>query len=582
MLDPSLMCREKYHENELLTAFCKSCEVCICEKCKQTRHNHHITVNIHQAAKQHEVDMEEIVDEMKREIADYKVRVEKIEKSFRRSRERYATARGKVMACVQELTRLLDEHKETMINSLDDIDGREQKEHAVQLEHVHISMNQLQEHVERCESILRRKKSVEILQKHSDVIGRCRSLLNAEKLNIYKPSHVRYQINEKHLENVRSVVPAMGRVVVRTTDPFQSVAEGTGLQKGDIGSEATIKIKTKDTAGNQCYDENDEICIKVQSPSGKELSHKIEPATNSEEYNVTYTPDCVGRHEVMIAVNSEPLTGSPWRVQVTAHCYKSLFSFGSYGKGGGKFMWPISIAIDDKSKNVAVADFNRVQILSLEGAYLRDIVTTKPIKPSSVAFTKSSELIVIASDKILCFNESFKFVKYVKNKQLKHPGRLTIAHDGRMVVCDLLGETVKVLSSDGSQLLLTIADRHRRHIWYAVCHQNIFFISYLTAGNVEVFSEDGVFLYSIGTSESGNQGNAQLSFPACLAVDRFNNLVVCDQHKARLQVFTLDGKFVNTIEGQHTGLTGPRSVAVSSTGHLFVTDFNNHSVHVLQ
>ena len=52
-------------------------------------------------------------------------------------------------------------------------------------------------------------------------------------------------------------------------------------------------------------------------------------------------------------------------------------------------------------------------------------------------FTKSSDLLVIASDKIFCFNaESYKFVKYVANKHLKTPHCLTIAPNGCMAVCD--------------------------------------------------------------------------------------------------------------------------------------------------
>ena len=47
--------------------------------------------------------------------------------------------------------------------------------------------------------------------------------------------------------------------------------------------------------------------------------------------------------------------------------------------------------------------------------------------------------------------------------------------------------------------------------------------------------------------------------------------MACDRDKARLQLFTLDGKFVNSIEGQHIGLSAPYSVAVSSSGQLFVT-----------
>ena len=93
------------------------------------------------------------------------------------------------------------------------------------------------------------------------------------------------------------------------------------------------------------------------------------------------------------------------------------------------------------------------------------------------------------------------------------------------------------------------------------------FISSPKARSVKVFRENGVFLYSIGNSPG-------------LAVDRFNNLVVCDLHKARLQIFTREGKFVNIIEGQHTELSEPYSVAASGTGQLFVTDIKKISEQV--
>ena len=110
-LDTTLMCREKFHEKELLTSFCKQCKVCICDKCRQTRHSYHTTVDILQAAEEPKADIEEIVEEMKREIAYHTECVERTKESLRRSRERIATARNKVVKCVQELIRLLHEHE---------------------------------------------------------------------------------------------------------------------------------------------------------------------------------------------------------------------------------------------------------------------------------------------------------------------------------------------------------------------------------------------------------------------------------------------------------------------------------------
>ena len=573
--DTSSVCREKFHENELLSSFCTQCKVCICNKCKQTRHNQHNTVAIHQGAEQHKVDIEDIVEEMKREIAVYKEQMKRIDESLRRGRQRIAAARNEAMTSVEELMRLLQEHEKAVLTSLDVIEGKAQREHATQREHFQISMNQLQTHVDWCKDILQRKKSVEILQAHA-LIGQCRGVLNAEKKNIYKPSHVRYEMNKELVEDARSAVSLMGQVVVSNTDPLQSLAEGTGLKVGEVGREAKITLTTNDFDGNQCYDENDRIAVTVKTPSSKGLSYMIEPNKNGE-YSVSYTPDCVGQHEVLIAVNDEPLNGSPWSVYVTNR-YKYSFSIGLHARGQGQFFRPISIAIDDKSGNVAVADENRVQIYSLEGTYLRDVAKNGLITPTSVAFTKSSELIVVSSSNLIfCFDQSYRFVKTIAltNKELNSPRRLTIAGDGRLVVCDWGDHTVKVLSSDGSQLLLTIRESANALPRNAVCHQKMIFVSYYLAGIVKVFSEkDGVFLYSIGVSK--------LSYPLGLEVDRFDNLVVCDRDNARLQIFTLDGKFLNTVKGRHDGLSEPYSIAVSSASQLFVTDYSKHCVHVFQ
>ena len=510
-----------------------------------------------------------------RGIADYEELVERKRESFRKGKERIVTARNKVMTSVEELVRLLQEHEKTVLTSLDIIEDKFQREHAAQLEHFQISMNQLEKHVEWCEGILQRSKSVEILQAHQVLIGRCKGLLKAEKLSIFKASHIRYEMNKDHVENVRNGILTLGQVVVSSTDPLQSVAEGSGLYQGDVGSLATIKIRTKDSDGNQCYDKEDKIDMKVQSPSGENYLNEMIRCGNDGEYIATYTPDCVGQHQVLISVNGELLTGSPWRVLVTPHRYKSLFSFGSHGEG---HLGPSCIAIDDMSGNVAVAGFhNGVQLFSLEGKHLRDIDANDLTSSISVAFTKSGELLVIASYKIFSFNESEKLVKHVANKHLKQPQCLTIASDGRMVVCDCGDHTAKVLSSDGSRLLLTVIDPDGAIPWHAVSHHNFFFVSYPWAGNVKVFTKNGTFLKSIGGLESDNR---QLSRPVGLAIDRFDNLVVCDYDKARLQIFNPEGEFVSRIEGQNIELSNPRSVAVSSTGRLFVIDLARHCVHV--
>ena len=300
------------------------------------------------------------------------------------------------------------------------------------------------------------------------------------------------------------------------------------------------------------------IIVKIETPSGVELDHKI---THHEdgEYSVTYTPDCAGQHDVGIEVNGQPLPGNPWPVHVS-HSYRYLFSFGSQGKSRGQFDYPLNIAIDDRLGNIAVADYNNntVQLFSSEGKHLNTVSGKEIIQPSSVAFTRSGDLIVIASNKIFCFKERGKLVKSIDNKRLKKPDDLTIARDGRMVVCDVGDNAAKVLSPDGARLLNTISDPDHPRLWSAVCHQDIFVVCYYRANNVKVFSQDGVFLHSIGTHGSGD---GQLLGPLGLSIDSFSNLVVCDSGNSRLQICMLDGKLVSKIAWQLSGPVNPVSVA---------------------
>lgn len=304
--------------------------------------------------------------------------------------------------------------------------------------------------MEYCDTILQRK-SVDILHAHQSLIEGCSGLLNADKRKIFRPLHTvfytRYEINKELVENVRRAKP--GRVVVSKTDPLKSVAEGKGFQGGDVGSEVQFVITTNNSHGKQCYDADDPIIVKVETQTNEELKHKIK-YDKGGEHRVTYTPDFVGQHQVMNAVNSEPLIGSPWRFHVAPHRYIFLFSFGSPMKAQEEFDFPCGIAVNNKTGNVVVADHNnkRVQLFSSAGTFFKTMSAEDLIEPRSVVFTGSSDVLVIASRKMFSFNESGKLVKSISSRHLKKPIRLTIAHDGRVVVCDRGDNTVKVLSPD--------------------------------------------------------------------------------------------------------------------------------------
>ena len=574
------MCAEKFHEKELLEYFCQECQVCICHKCGLVNHNRHAMVDVQHAAEEHKIEMMDVMEKVKTKVADIKKGNERFEKC----KEEIEAAQSKVTATVEKLVLVLREHETAMRIKLSDIYETLQKEHAIQQQNSELFTAQLKSSVEYGEAIIERNIAPEISQAKQAVIGRCKELLSAEKLEIKKFPYVDYVINEDNLQNVRWSV--LGQVVCRCTAPRRSVAEGNGLHAAEVGRESKFTVETKDVEEKLFYCADDQVAVSIQSPTGGELEKTIEDSKDGK-YTVKYRAGSVGQLDVVITVNGEPLPCCPLRVQVTPHQYQTVFTFGSKGNGQGQFNEPESIAVSEETGNIAVADNNnkRIEIFSLKGKYISEFGQQGPGvervgAPWSVAFSRSGDVIVShrtagQPGKIAVIAENGQFIKHITNKHLKDPWTVSVGRDGHLIVCDSGDKTIKVLSHDGMELLQSFtAPDCGESPWFAVCHQEKFFVAYYGAHCVKVFNKEGVFLYNIGSEGSGD---GQFNRPAGLAIDMFGRLIVCDRNNNRLQVFTLDGKFVTKIE-----LGRPTFAAVSNKGHLLVTDLKKHCVHVFQ
>ena len=264
------MCREKHHDNKPLNYYCQNCKVCICDKCGQTRHANHTKVDINQAAEEQKLKLTELVQEMKVEINEHTTKMKKTTEMFTKTGEKIAFARNKVSATVEELIRVLKEHEIAMLRELDFIENEQQRDCSTQLDRYQTAATQLKTSVESCERILLGNNSVEILEANQDVMEKCKGLLNARKISIYKPLQVEYNTNDEDSQIVRHVA-FLGKVIVFTTDPLQSVAEGEGVKEAEAGREASLTITTKNAEGHQYYNDIDQHSDRQNSTSTSTL-----------------------------------------------------------------------------------------------------------------------------------------------------------------------------------------------------------------------------------------------------------------------------------------------------------------------
>ena len=576
-----VMCLQKNHGNEALEYYCQDCHVCICHKCSVVSHNRHTIVDMQQAAEEQKMQMTQVFARVKAQLVDVEGMIREQSELMKKSEEEICVAERMVTETVQEIIRIAREHETAIKTKLEEIKLTQQKDHAAKLENFRLFAAQLRSSVECGEGIVQRNIGPEILQVGHAVFGRFEELLSTEDIKICRPQNLTYCFNVETMDAVRRL--DLGKLISSYTDPSQSLAEGKGLKEVELGAETNFTVTTRDSEGNQFYYEQDQVTVKICSSTGENEKTKCEDCKDGN-YMVRYKLVTVALHDVTVEVNGKPLTGSPWRVQVSGHQYKALYSFGSSGIGRGEFDEPVSIAVSERTGNIAIADYARVQLFDSKWTYLRTIGDKGPHAeridlPKSVAFTASDDIIVSHSEllkprKVSMFSEHGQFIKHI-SQHLIRPHTVSVGANGQIIVCDRgdPDKSIKVLSPDGTELLQSFSAPADLG-WcdlpdFAVYHQDMFFVCYCMESYVKVFSKEGVFLYDIAR---------RFNLPEGLAIDKFNNLIVCATER-RLPVFSLKGTFVNSIK---EGIANPHSVAVTKDGKVLVGDSVKNCIHVFQ
>ena len=589
-MEPRLnMCKEDYHENETLEYYCQQCKVCICRKCGQTDHDHHEKVDIRHAAEERKVLMVNVLDECRAEVLVVESEINEQVKLRNKSKEKIATTQEKVTETVEMFIQDLRNHEATIKAELIEINHAQEKEYQAKLEEFQSFVTGLKRSIDCGEDVFQRGTSLEILQKENVVFGGLKELLNrSQTIQLYKPEHVNYVVNRENV-NASGHLLSLGQIVVSKTDSSRSVAEGKGLKEVKCGTEAHFIVTTRDSEGNKFYHEDDQVTVTISCPSGEEEVGVRN--CKDGDYAVKYKPRTVGQHNIEVKVNGFPLTDGPWIVNVMPHPYKVMRSVELHAQIQRAFISPWSIAENERTGAIAVAGYQNkcIQLFDKDFRYQRTLGNVAGSNsgsvtighPMFVAFLKNDGIIFgheesAHLEKMSVITNQGHFIEHF-SEHLIIPLGVFVKADGDVIVCDGGDQKVKVLSPDGLQLLQSIhAPNRTESPEFACYHRDMFFVSYHWAHSVKVFSKEGVFLRDIGSQGSAE---VQLSHPVGLAVDPFDNLIVCDTGNQNLKVFTLDGKFLALIE---EGIKKPWFVISSKRGDLLVTDLFRDCVHFLQ
>lgn len=584
------MCKERYHENEAVQYYCVECEGCICSRCGKTRHNRHQKVDIHQAAEDRKVQMRRVINKAKTQVIVAGAKAKEQARLMKESKQQMVDAQKNLKDSVEAFIQRLREYESAMKMKLTDIYEAQQREHTKRLEDFNLHISKLRASIEHDEDILQHGSGLEILQSDDSTFSLQEEALNNQQMEmeIYRPRHINYISNQGTWD-----VSKPGQIVVSHTDPSTSTAEGRGLTEASINLETMFTVTTRDSEGNLYYGEGDRVTVTICSPTGEDRSEDLESVEDCKDgnYTVRYTLKRFGLHYVRIGVNGRTLTGSPWSVLVTPHRYKVAFQ--SRGVSPSVFVFPWSVAVNERTGQIAVAGYSNktIQLFNKQWKPIKTIGGSgyrAPLNighPLSVAFLRNDDMVftreeIAHEEQMSVFTAQGQFISRFSD-HLTRPLSVCVKceGDGHVIVSDVGDRQIKVLSPDGRNLLQCFSPPDCQETAEFICyHSGMFFASYQREHCVKVFSDEGEFLYDVGCYGSRN---GEFINPVGVAVDSFNQLIVCDTGNRRVQVLTLKGNALYSIPEEI--IENPWFVTVSSNGDLLITDVTvaKHCVHVL-
>lgn len=569
----------------------------------QTRHDQHPKEDIQQVAEEIKSQRREILAKAEEQISIIEANIKEQNRLMQISEQEVVDAKNMVATSVERFVQRLREHEVKTREKLNSINKTQQREHQKRLEELQSSASRLKSAVDKDKDLLQQRGGVEILEIENKDFNVQEEELNNVRREIYKPRHVDYVWNDRTSKDVKTSCHILeDQIIVTHTDVSQTTVEGRGLREVELEATAEFIITTRDSEGRQVYDKDDRVdviitCIKTEN--SKDIVEDCKDGT----YIVRYSPISAGSHRVAIEVNGRPLTASPWLVQVTPHRYKDVDRF--CGKGLSAFVFPWSVAVNERTGQMAIAGYSskRIQLFDKEWKYEKTIGGDCEFQrqgglrnaldighPISVAFLRNDDIVfsrerIAHKEQMSVFTARGEFINRFSD-HLVRPLSVFVKteDDGQVIVSDVGDKKIKVLSPDGKDLLQSFSPPDcQETAEFIVYHNRLFFASYQREHCVKVFNNEGTYLYDIG--RAGVPVGQELRNPVGVAVDKFNQVIICDNANYRVQAFTVEGHFLYSITDEMHMIESPWFAAVIGDGDkLLVTDVavGAHCIYVFK
>ena len=597
VLKRPVFCSKQGHQKEELKYYCKECETVLCQTCFALDHGGHVLKLIEEEAESQKLEINTVL-QTKREGLNAKVNVlaqldeycaKVIQQSEITKRDVQRFADGLIKAIqvkMQILIATVENQTKRFLESL--------KAKGSEIQH---QVNVTKSSLEEADNLLKRSTIAEVVQLKKSLQTIFDRIDQTEPI-VYDPSSLQTFVfveNKKMRDMVNGEELGVLEKAFRTK-ASESLAEGEGLKEGAVARKAQFNLTTRNAERKQGYNEGDRVTVEIKDDQEQECVTEVQVDDNKTgTYKVTYFPIVQGTFKLLVKVNGEHISCSPFTVILKPFQVKPVLSFGQEGSGEGMFNRLYGVAVSDRDEIAVIDSWNhRVQVFDSNGTFLRSFGhkgenVGEFENPTGIAIDKDRNILISEYDnhRVQIFSWEGRHLHSFGGQgsldsQLFKPWGLSLDSTGNVIVADTGNKLIKIFTPDGRFVMKIGGQGSLSDPVHCVQCGEYFIVSDRGEHCIKVFNREGHFQYKFGKQ---GEGDGEFNNPRFLSVTQSKHLLVCDQRNRRIQVFELDGKFVGKFgtNGSKLGeFNCPFSVAVLSNDQIVVCDSNDNRFQIFQ
>ena len=558
-LQRPMLCSEKFHESQPLVFYCNHCQMCLCQLCvvvNQKMHSEHKIVPLDEAAEIRKVSfLNEIKSlEEKKELLDEALH--EINRLSTEINENVDFAKAEVEEYSNLLISNIIKQRDASLAELEKVRDSRNVFVAERKINFEKERDQINGALEFGKTLINGKATKDLLResdidKHfQDLLNYNRDIMDETKIDTF----IKF-LPGRETKFLGTQFQQLGKIVThRSSDQsksqlFYDAVEETQASLKVFG----LSVVTKSSDGEKLYLPTDKVELIVEP--AKDVSDIQVTDHKNANYELSFVPRVPGRYQMQVKLNNHDLVGSPVEMNVTE---KKITRLCTYTLPGGGEMEPYGVAVS-KEGEIAVSDLKDhcIVIFDKTGKFLRKLLQSGSNKeeltlPGGVAFNSRDELVVAD-----LWNHRIQILDKRSGRKIRtfgcfgsltgqfnDPRGVYVDERDRVIVADRNNNRIQVFDEDGNFLFQfgNKTENLKEPFHCVSLYQDSFFVSDRGNDVIKVYDSDGQFLY-LFIGESGEE-IGQFQYPRGLVVDGRGNLFVCDSDNHRVQMFTVDGRFI--------------------------------------